>query len=100
MEVLLICYVIFSFFGGLIFAFAWLDSVPFRKEDFILIWAPNHFANEWCSNRNINKVGHFFIDIVFNLIFAPITIIAIIFVGIMLTPLIMVALFAWLFRKR
>lgn len=95
---LMFIYVIGTFVAGCFTAVQWWMAHP--DSDIQLLWLPNHIVAEWCEAHEINKVGHCIADIIMNLLLGPATLLAILIIGLCGLPIIMIMLFAWVFRKR
>ena len=69
-------------------------------SDIKLFWLPNQIVNEWCKEHDIDKIGHFIIDIWMNIVLLPVMLILLAFNGLAWGCIYSVCIFAWVFRKR
>ena len=95
---LTLIYIIGTVVAGCLIAIQWWLAHP--DGNIQLLWLPNHIVAEWCETHEINTIGHCIADIIMNILLGPATILAMLIVGLCLTPVFIIILFACICRKR
>ena len=97
LKSILLIWLILSSVLGIIFGALWfLDE----NREIVILWMPNHFAQQVSNDYDLNKAGHFFVDIICNIVFLPTVLIAMATIALIWIPMGLLMLFAWVFRKR
>jgi hypothetical protein len=89
--VLLIIYLIVIYMGGVMLATFWAISDPYDTNSICLFWFPQWRIRD--QKEDLNTAEYILVSVFSNIIFAPSTVLAILFIGLSLIPTLIGSLF-------
>ena len=90
-TVLLIVYIIIIYMGGIMLATFWGMSDPYSADSVCLFWFPQWRIRH--QKKELGTVKYVLVSVFSNIVFAPSTVLAILFIGISLIPTLIGSLF-------